>query len=176
MAAQPYGEELAAHMLDSDPPDHTRLRKLVTRAFTGRVVAGPRARVEAIADELLEALAAKESADLLDDYAFPLLVAGHETTGSSCSSVWPRSTATPTPTPGPDRLHSTRPQASHLAFGHGIHYCVGAALALAAPPEELGWRESTLVRGGGAVAGPVALSAGPDTQVCHPSATPVAGP
>ncbi|WP_156757382.1 cytochrome P450 family protein [Actinokineospora pegani] len=313
---QPYSEELTSHMLNTDPPDHTRLRKLVTRAFTGRVVAKLRGRVEAIADELLDAMAARESVDLLDDYAFPLpitvicellgvpemdrddfrswsttlitngrgtdvraaadamgaylaelveakranptddllsalveaqedgdrlshpeligmafllLIAGHETTvnliGNGVLNLLrnpdqlaalradpalmpaaveeflrhegPINIATlryttapltlgdvrvpageflfvslasanrdPAHTPDPDRLDITRPQAPHLAFGHGIHYCVGAALArlegataigrlldrfpalaLAAPPEELGWRESTLVRG-----------------------------
>ncbi len=68
--------------------------------------------------------------------------------------------------PDPARLDVTRPPGGHLAFGHGIHYCVGAPLArlegevaiggllerfprlrLAAEPAELRWRDSTLMRG-----------------------------
>ncbi len=39
---------LNVHMLAADPPDHTRLRKLVTKAFTARRIAGLRPRIEAI--------------------------------------------------------------------------------------------------------------------------------
>jgi cytochrome P450 len=71
------GEELTAHMLNSDPPDHTRLRKLVNRAFTVRAVAAMRPRVEEIAGGLADAMAAKARAgqhtvDLFDEFAFPL--------------------------------------------------------------------------------------------------------
>ncbi len=47
---------LNMHMLNADPPDHTRLRKLVSKAFTPRRVAGLRPRVEAIAGTLLDAV------------------------------------------------------------------------------------------------------------------------
>nr|WP_221383193.1 cytochrome P450 [Actinoplanes polyasparticus] len=47
---------LAANMLTSDPPDHTRLRRLVNKAFTPRRIAGLRASVQAIADDLLDAM------------------------------------------------------------------------------------------------------------------------
>jgi cytochrome P450 len=59
-------------MLNSDPPDHTRLRKLVNKAFTGRTVARLRPRVEAITAELLDALAGQERADLVPSFAAPL--------------------------------------------------------------------------------------------------------
>jgi cytochrome P450 len=72
-----FTEALSAHMLNSDPPDHTRLRKLVNRAFTGRAIAALRPRIEAIAAELTDAMAARVEAgehtlDLLDAFAFPL--------------------------------------------------------------------------------------------------------
>ncbi|MBO0876534.1 MAG: cytochrome P450, partial [Pseudonocardia sp.] len=57
-----FGEQLTAHMLNSDPPDHTRLRKLVSRAFTVRAVAAMRPRIEAIASGLTDAMAAKAHA------------------------------------------------------------------------------------------------------------------
>jgi cytochrome P450 len=60
-------------MLAADPPDHTRYRKLVTRAFSARRVAALSGRVAEIADELLDAMAAKAAAgepvDLVRDYA-----------------------------------------------------------------------------------------------------------
>jgi cytochrome P450 len=69
---------LSVHLLNADPPAHTRLRKLVSKAFTARRVAGLRPRVEAITASLLDALeprlAAGETADLLEAFAFPLPV------------------------------------------------------------------------------------------------------
>jgi cytochrome P450 len=60
-------------MLAVDPPDHTRYRKLVTRAFSARRVAELAGRVAEIAEELLDAMAAKavaaEPVDLVADYA-----------------------------------------------------------------------------------------------------------
>ncbi|GAB3503250.1 cytochrome P450 family protein [Amycolatopsis cihanbeyliensis] len=307
---------LATHMLNSDPPDHTRLRKLVNRAFTSRTVARMRPRIEQITKELLDAMAGRETVDLLEAFAFPLpitvicellgvpdderddfrrwsniilsalptdeladassamtaylstlvedkratpdedllsalvhasddgdrlspkelismafllLVAGHETTVNLIGNgvlallrnqdqlavlradpgLLPnaieeflrydgpvnlatlRFTTEPVRVgeveipaeefvmisllaanrdgerfPDPTRLDVTRQPGGHLAFGHGIHYCVGAPLArlegevaiggllerfpavrLAAEPAELRWRDSTLMRG-----------------------------
>lgn len=316
----PTGDEdfpLTGHMLESDPPDHTRLRKLVNKAFTGRRIESLRPRVEQIVAGSLDELAASapgEAVDLIDRYAFPipvtvicellgvpfadredfrrwsaallsveddaaaaqamagyltrlveakraepaddmlcalirasddedrlsqhelvsmaflLLVAGHETTVNLIGngvlallrhpdqlaalhadpSLLPgaveeflrydgpinlatlRSTAEPIEVDGvtipagefvmvalgganrdparfaePDGLDVTRPAGGHLAFGHGIHYCLGAPLArmegaigigglldrfpglrLAGDaPTRLRWRDSTLIRG-----------------------------
>ncbi|MEU6643867.1 cytochrome P450 [Saccharomonospora sp. NPDC046836] len=311
----PFSEMLAAHMLNTDPPDHTRLRKLVNKAFTARTVASLRPRIEQIAADLLDDMAGSTEVDLLTAYAFPLpitvicellgvpaadresfrawstmviaptsadaagqasqqmagylselvarkreepaddllsglvhvtdagdqlsepelismafllLVAGHETTvnliGNGLLALLrnPEQLAALRADPGllpnaveeflrydgpvnlatlrfttepvqvgdveipadefvlislhganrdserfddPDRLDITRQTAGHLAFGHGIHYCVGAPLArlegeiaisrllerfpdlrLATEPEQLRWRQSTLVR------------------------------
>ena len=65
-------ESLSAHMLNSDPPDHTRLRKLVNKAFTSRTVAGMRPRIEEITTELLDALDGEERTDLVAAFATPL--------------------------------------------------------------------------------------------------------
>jgi cytochrome P450 len=303
-------------MLNTDPPDHTRLRKLVNRAFTARTVSRLRPRIVEITDGLLEELARAGEADLLEAFAFPLpitvicellgipgadrdrfrewsnvlvsaagperigrasaemaefltdlvaakraaptedllsglvhvcyegerlgmaelvsmafllLVAGHETTVNLIGngmlallrhpdqlaalrrdpSLLPnaveeflryegpvnlatlRFTTEPVALDGveipagefvlvsllsanrdgtrfadPDTLDVRRPAGGHLAFGHGIHYCVGAPLArleaeiaigrllerfgdirLAADPATLSWRDSTLMRG-----------------------------
>jgi cytochrome P450 len=313
---------LSVHLLNLDPPHHTRLRKLVNKAFTARRVAGLRPRVEALTASLLDAMAARACAgqtqvDLIEAFAFPLpitvicelvgipaadqeefkiwshavvssvvspqefrdagivmfryftdlvaakrahpgddllsalieardsgesldepeliamlfllLIAGHETTANliasgtlallthpgelsllrSCPSLLPaaveellrycspvnhatdRFTLDPAGIAGvtipgrewvlcvissanrdparfadPDRLDLNRDASGHLAFGHGIHYCLGAPLArleaevafgallarfpdlsLAVPEESLRWRPSSLIRG-----------------------------
>ena len=61
-------------MLDLDPPDHTRLRSLVSKAFTPRAVAALGPRIQEIVDELLDELAGRDSFDLIGDFAFPLPV------------------------------------------------------------------------------------------------------
>jgi cytochrome P450 len=66
---------LSVHLLNSDPPAHTRLRKLVSKAFTGRRVAGLRPRIEEITGSLLDTLAAgPDEVDLISTFAFPLPV------------------------------------------------------------------------------------------------------
>ena len=63
---------LSSNMLDTDPPDHERLRALVSKAFTPRLIERMRGRVQAIADSLLDAVEDQRRMDLIDDYAFPL--------------------------------------------------------------------------------------------------------
>src|SRR5262249_4790517 len=60
------------HMLDMDPPDHTRLRSLVHKAFTPRLIENLRHRVQGLTDELLDARQARGRMDLIRDYALPL--------------------------------------------------------------------------------------------------------
>jgi cytochrome P450 len=60
------------NMIMSDPPEHTRLRALVQKAFTVSLVEQMRERVQQIADQLLDAVADRGQMDLIDDYAFPL--------------------------------------------------------------------------------------------------------
>lgn len=71
---------IAAHLLNLDPPDHTRLRRLVSKAFTPRRVADFEPRIAHIADSLLDAAFAgaeedeATAVDLIRGYAFPLPV------------------------------------------------------------------------------------------------------
>ena len=308
---------LEMHMLNSDRPDHERLRKLVNKAFTARRVEQLRPRITSITAGLLDDMSTRREVDLLASFAFPLpitvicellgvpvadrdqfrawsativadtvspevfqahatamtgyfralmatrrrepaddllsalisarddadrlsedellsmafllLVAGHETTVNLIASgmlalllnpgelarlradpallssaveellryVNPVNNATfrftsepveiggvpigpgevvlvslsganrdPSHYADPDRLDLGRDTGGHLAFGHGIHYCLGAPLArleaeiafagllerfgsitLAVPPDELRWRPSTLIHG-----------------------------
>jgi cytochrome P450 PksS len=63
---------LERNMLDLDPPDHTRLRGLVHKAFTPRLVERLRERIESLCDELLARPQRAGSFDLLGSYALPL--------------------------------------------------------------------------------------------------------
>ena len=62
-------------MLDLEPPDHTRIRRLVSKAFTPRTVERLKPYVDALAGELVAALVEKGGGDLLSDVAEPLPVA-----------------------------------------------------------------------------------------------------
>ncbi len=61
-------------MLDLDPPDHTRLRSLVSKAFTPRSVTALEPRIEEIVEGLLDGVDGKDRFDLIDSFAFPLPV------------------------------------------------------------------------------------------------------
>jgi cytochrome P450 len=71
-----YGTETprasAMSMLDRDPPDHTRLRKLVSKAFTPRAIQGLRPRITELVDGMLDEMAEERRVDLVDALAFPL--------------------------------------------------------------------------------------------------------
>jgi cytochrome P450 len=59
-------------MLDRDPPDHTRLRRLVSKAFTPRAVQALQPRVAALVDTMLDAAEQQRQIDLVQALAFPL--------------------------------------------------------------------------------------------------------
>ncbi len=60
---------IARHLLRTDPPDHTRLRRLVSQAFTPRRVAALRPRIQQIADDLIAAFLPCGHADLVTEFA-----------------------------------------------------------------------------------------------------------
>jgi len=69
------GPEFSRHMLNVDPPDHTRLRRLVSRAFTPRRIAALEPAIRRIAGRLLDELDKPSAAgivDLVEGYAYPL--------------------------------------------------------------------------------------------------------
>lgn len=63
---------LDRNMLDLDDPDHARLRRLVHKAFTPKMIEHLDSRIQIITDELVDAMLAKGEADLIEDLAFPL--------------------------------------------------------------------------------------------------------
>jgi cytochrome P450 len=68
----PMFRPLESTMVDLDPPDHTRLRQFVYKAFTPRLIEQMRERVQTLANELLDAVTRKAEMDLIREYALPL--------------------------------------------------------------------------------------------------------
>ncbi|MDA0636954.1 cytochrome P450 [Nonomuraea sp. MCN248] len=71
---EPFWRVVRAGMLDVEPPVHTRLRRLVSKAFTPRMVESLRPRVRAVAEELVDAYVEKGGGDLIAEVAEPLPV------------------------------------------------------------------------------------------------------
>ncbi len=68
----PLREHFSVGLLHCDLPDHTRLRKLVGKAFTPRVVEEIRTRVQILVDELLDAVEPTGRMEVIEEFAFPL--------------------------------------------------------------------------------------------------------
>ena len=69
---QPTYDILMDWLVFRDPPDHTRLRRLVSRAFTPRAVEAWRDRIIGVVDELIDGLSDREHFDLIEDFAYPI--------------------------------------------------------------------------------------------------------
>lgn len=63
---------ISRNMLMTDPPDHTRLRGLVSKAFTPRMIEQLRPRIQQITDKLLDAVQDRGQMDLIGEFAYPL--------------------------------------------------------------------------------------------------------
>jgi cytochrome P450 len=68
----PVFKPLMRNMLDNDPPNHTRLRALVQKAFTPRRIEAMRDHIQVMADDLLKSVPSSRPFDLIADYALPL--------------------------------------------------------------------------------------------------------
>ncbi len=71
---EPIFRSMSHWMLQQDPPDHTRLRGLVVKAFTARRVEDMRPRIQAVVDQTIDAVIEKGHMDLIEDFAFRLPV------------------------------------------------------------------------------------------------------
>ena len=71
---EPVFRSMSHWMLQQDPPDHTRLRGLVVKAFTARRVEDMRPRIQQIVDQTLDRIALQGHMDLIEDFAFRLPV------------------------------------------------------------------------------------------------------
>lgn len=72
--SSPLTDVLNHWMLFMDPPDHSRMRSLVNKAFTARTVERLRSRIQELTDELLDAAAESGEIEVMEDFAFPLPV------------------------------------------------------------------------------------------------------
>ncbi|MDH6113941.1 cytochrome P450 [Kitasatospora sp. MAP12-15] len=113
---------LDANLLNMDPPDHTRIRRLVSQAFTPRRIEQLREPIQRIADELLDAVAPLGTADLITAYAAPLPIAvicdvlGVPPQDRRDFRTWTDALITPDP---------TRPEAARAAVGAMIEFFAG---------------------------------------------------
>jgi cytochrome P450 len=71
---EPVFRSMSHWMLQQDPPDHSRLRGLVVKAFTARRVEDMRPRIQQIVDQTLDAIIGQGHMDLIEDFAFRLPV------------------------------------------------------------------------------------------------------
>src|SRR6201987_4263703 len=71
---EPVIRSMSHWMLQQDPPDHTRLRGLVVKAFTARRVEDMRPRIQEVVDQTLDRIAPQGHMDLIEDFAFRLPV------------------------------------------------------------------------------------------------------
>jgi cytochrome P450 len=71
---EPIFRSMSHWMLQQDPPDHTRLRGLVVKAFTARRVEDMRPRIQQVVDQTLDRVAPRGQMDLIEDFAFRLPV------------------------------------------------------------------------------------------------------
>ena len=71
---EPVFRSMSHWMLQQDPPDHTRLRGLVVKAFTARRVEDMRPRIQQVVDQTLDRIIPQGKMDLIEDYAFRLPV------------------------------------------------------------------------------------------------------
>jgi cytochrome P450 len=69
---KPFEDHFTVGLISSDPPNHTRLRGLVNKAFTPRMVERLRPRVQQLVDELLDVVAPHGEMDAVRDLAYPL--------------------------------------------------------------------------------------------------------
>ena len=112
------GSDMSAtgQIIFMDPPEHTHLRAHVSRAFTPRQMAKMEQHVRSLCGELLDPLVGAGSFDYIPADSKVLLLTG--SAGRDEREY-----------PDADRFDVRREMKQHASFGHGIHFCVGAALA-----------------------------------------------
>ena len=68
------GAGLGEHLLTREPPEHTRLRRLIADAFSARRAQAMRPYVQQVADSLIDAIGPRGEAELIADFAYPLAI------------------------------------------------------------------------------------------------------
>lgn len=136
-------ERVSENLLAKDGEDHRRLRRLVTKAFTPRIVEQLRPRIQQIADDLIDQVEARGKMELVDDFAFPLPITviaellGIPVEDRERFRVWSSNAVTPALTPE-DREIARRRGDEFIAYLDELF-----AVRRAAPTDDL---VSALVR------------------------------
>ena len=86
----PPGSRTAQWLIFTDPPRHTQLRALVSRAFTSRAVAGLELRIRELSGELLDRVAERGEMDLVADFSVNLVGRTLLREGASATVALPR--------------------------------------------------------------------------------------
>jgi unspecific monooxygenase len=87
---QPFLDVESHSLLELEPPEHTRLRNLVNRAFVSRQIERLRPRIAALAHELIDGLADRGAVDLLESFATPIPVIVIAELLGVPADLWPR--------------------------------------------------------------------------------------
>lgn len=69
---RPFEDHFQKGLINSDPPDHTRIRGSLSKAFTPRLIEAQRTRVQLMVNQLLDAMANRPGMDVIADFAFLL--------------------------------------------------------------------------------------------------------
>jgi cytochrome P450 len=69
---KPFEDHFQRGLINSDPPDHTRIRAVLSKSFTPRLIESQRARVQVLVNDLLDAVAETGGMDVIADFAFLL--------------------------------------------------------------------------------------------------------
>ncbi len=129
-AGDPRADLPDADLLTMDPPDHTRLRRLVSHAFSPKAIAGLEPWIRDVADRLFAPLDSAASFDLVDGFAFPLPIAvichllGVPSEDQASFRKWGHDVASSLE-PQTDRNSEGRTRASELALTTYLRDLVG---------------------------------------------------
>jgi cytochrome P450 len=140
------GAGLGEHLLTREPPEHTRLRRLIADAFTQRRAQALRPYVQEVADSLIDAIGPRGEAELIADFAYPLAItviseilgipaADRDYFRQWTSAATPATPAAParsaTPprsaTPATSTRSATSPRSAAPAGADGAHPAAGTA-------------------------------------------------
>lgn len=127
-------------LVQSDPPDHTRIRAVFNKAFAAPRIAALEPYVREVANDLIDSFIAEGEVDIVDHYAFPLpgvlickmlgIPRSELPAGARVFLLYGSGNRDEDQFPKGDVFDIHRVQAAqHLSFGKGLHFCVGSLLA-----------------------------------------------
>ncbi|KBZ61032.1 cytochrome P450 [Mycobacterium marseillense] len=117
-------------MVVTDPPAHTRLRKLANAAFRQQRIANMKDWIGEIVDDILDEFVAARGSDFVAGVAYPMPASVIGRMIGAPSGDLQSANRDPEVFSDADRFNIQRPtQPTHVGFGRGVHACIGAQLA-----------------------------------------------